>query len=153
MSQILCQPWILLHFYKRPWIHRRRNVTIRKSFTPALIAETRGQELPCPRTICNRQCPWDRLFSEYFCPPLSTSFKCPKFIIPLAPIAAVGRDSSVGIANRYGLDGPGSNPDGGEIFLTRPDRPWGLPSLLYNGYRVFLGGKAAGACCWPPTPI
>ena len=28
---------------------------------------------------------------------------------------------------------------------TFPDRPWGLPSLLYNGYRVFPGGKAAGA--------
>ena len=26
-------------------------------------------------------------------------------------------------------------------------------SLLYNGYRVFPGGKAAGAWCWPPTPI
>jgi len=41
---------------------------------------------------------------------------------------------------------------GGEIFLTRPDRPWGPPSLLYNGYRVFPGGKAAGAWRWPPTP-
>jgi hypothetical protein len=41
----------------------------------------------------------------------------------------------------------GSNPGGGEIFRTRPDRPWGPPSLLYNGYRVFTGGKAAGAWC------
>ena len=24
---------------------------------------------------------------------------------------------------------------------------------MYNRYRVFLGGKAAGAWCWPPTPI
>jgi hypothetical protein len=32
------------------------------------------------------------------------------------------------------------NPGGGEIFRTRPDRPWGPPNLLYNGYRVFLGG-------------
>ena len=31
----------------------------------------------------------------------------------------------------------GSNPGGGEIFRTCPDRPWGPPSLLYNGYRVF----------------
>ena len=46
----------------------------------------------------------------------------------------------------------GSNPDGGEIYLTPPDRPRGPPSLLYNGYRVFPGGKAAGAWCWPPTP-
>jgi hypothetical protein len=29
--------------------------------------------------------------------------------------------------------------------LNRLDRPWGPPSLLYNGYRVFSGGKAAGA--------
>jgi hypothetical protein len=35
----------------------------------------------------------------------------------------------------------GSNPGGGEIFCTCPDRPWGPPSLLYNGYRVFPGGK------------
>jgi hypothetical protein len=47
----------------------------------------------------------------------------------------------------------GSNPDGGEIFRTRPDRPWGPPSLLYNGYRVFPGGKAAGALRGPPTFI
>jgi hypothetical protein len=26
-------------------------------------------------------------------------------------------------------------------FSARPDRPWGSPSLLYNGYRVFPGGK------------
>ena len=43
----------------------------------------------------------------------------------------------------------GSNPGGGEIFRTYPDRPWGLPSLLYNGYQVFPGGKPAGAWCWP----
>ena len=46
----------------------------------------------------------------------------------------------------------GSNPGGGEIFSTRSDRPWGPPSLLYNGYRVIPGGKAAGAWRWPPTP-
>ena len=38
-----------------------------------------------------------------------------------------------------------SNPGGGEIFRTRPDRPWGPSSLLYNGYRVFPRGKATGA--------
>jgi hypothetical protein len=31
------------------------------------------------------------------------------------------------------------------IFLTQPDRPWGLPSLLYKVHRVSLGGEAAGA--------
>jgi hypothetical protein len=44
-----------------------------------------------------------------------------------------------------------SNPSGGEIFCTRPDRPWGRPNLLHNGYRVFPGGKAAGTWRWPPT--
>jgi hypothetical protein len=29
----------------------------------------------------------------------------------------------------------------GARFSARPDRPWGQPSLLYNGYRVFPGGK------------
>jgi hypothetical protein len=43
------------------------------------------------------------------------------------------------------------NSSGGEIFRTRPDRPWGPPSLLHNVYRVFPGGKAAGTWCWPPT--
>jgi len=40
----------------------------------------------------------------------------------------------------------------GEILRTRLDRPWGPPSLLYNGYRVFPGRKEAGAWRWPPTP-
>jgi hypothetical protein len=49
--------------------------------------------------------------------------------------------SSVGIATDYGLDGPVSIPGWGEIFRTCPDRSWGPPSLLYNGYRVFPGSK------------
>ena len=53
-----------------------------------------------------------------------------------------GPGSSVGIATGYGLDGPGIEFRwGGEISLTCPDRLWGPPSLLYNGYRVFPGGK------------
>ena len=53
----------------------------------------------------------------------------------------MGRDSSVGIATRYGLDGPGIESRGGEIFHNRPDRSWGPTVLLYNGYRVFPGVK------------
>jgi hypothetical protein len=45
-----------------------------------------------------------------------------------------GRDSSVGIAIRYELDGPKVEFRWeGEIFHTRPDGPWGPPSLLHNG--------------------
>ena len=53
--------------------------------------------------------------------------------------------SVVGIATCYGLDGPEIKSRWGRDFPPRPDRPWGSPSLLYNGYRVFPGGKAAGA--------
>ena len=42
-----------------------------------------------------------------------------------------GPGSSVSIATDYGLDFPGSNPGGDEIFR----------SLQYNGYRVIPGGK------------
>jgi len=39
----------------------------------------------------------------------------------------------------------GLNPGGDEIFRTHTDRPWGPSILLYNGYQVFRGSKAAGA--------
>ena len=46
----------------------------------------------------------------------------------------------------------GSNPGEGEIFRTCPDRPWGPPSLLYNGYRVFPGGKKRPGRYADPSP-
>ena len=46
----------------------------------------------------------------------------------------------------------GSNPSGGEIFRTCPDRPWGPPTLLYNGHRVFPGGKERAGRDADPTP-
>jgi hypothetical protein len=52
-----------------------------------------------------------------------------------------GPGNVVGIAMATGWVVWGSNPGGGEIFRTCPDRPWGPPSLLYNGYRDFPGGK------------
>ena len=64
-----------------------------------------------------------------------------------------GPGSSVGIATVYGLDGPGSNPGGGEISLTCPDRLWGPPSLLYNGYRVFPGVKSGRGVTLTPRPL
>ena len=33
-----------------------------------------------------------------------------------------------------------------------PDRPWGPPSLLYNGYRIFRGGKERLGCDADPSP-
>jgi len=57
----------------------------------------------------------------------------------------VGRDISVAIATRFGLDGPGIESRWGQDF-PHPARPaLGLPSLLYSGYQVFPRGKAAEA--------
>ena len=64
----------------------------------------------------------------------------------------MGWVSAVGIETCYGLDGSWIKCRGGGIFRTLPDRPWGPPSLLYNGYRVFPGGKVARAWRLPPTP-
>jgi hypothetical protein len=46
-------------------------------------------------------------------------------------------DCAVDIATRYGLDGPGIEPQWWRDFPypSRPNR--GPPNLLYNGYRVF----------------
>jgi len=47
-----------------------------------------------------------------------------------------------------GADGPGR----GEIFRICPDRLWGAPSLLYNEYRVFPGGKERPGRDADPSP-
>ena len=52
-----------------------------------------------------------------------------------------GQGSVVGIATGYGLDGLGIESHWKEISRTYPHGPWDTPSLLYNGYRVFPGGK------------
>ena len=53
-----------------------------------------------------------------------------------------GPCSVVGIATGWTVRG--SNPGRVEIFRTCPNRSSCPPILLYNGYRVFLGGKE-----WP----
>ena len=64
-----------------------------------------------------------------------------------------GPGSVVGIATSYRLDGLGIESRwGGEIFRTSPDRPWGPPSLLYNRYRVFPGGKERPGRDADPSP-
>jgi hypothetical protein len=47
----------------------------------------------------------------------------------------------------------GSNPGEVKIFRTCPDRPWGPPSLLYNGYRVFQGVKRPGRGADHPSSV
>ena len=63
-----------------------------------------------------------------------------------------GPGSSVGIATGYGLDGQWIESRRGEIFRTCPDRPWGPPSLMYNGYRIFPSGKERWGRDADPSP-
>jgi len=61
-----------------------------------------------------------------------------------------GPGSVVGIGTGWMVRG--SNPGGGEIFRTCPDQPWGPTNLLYNGYRVFPGGKERPGRDADPSP-
>jgi hypothetical protein len=60
--------------------------------------------------------------------------------LQLYPFFTGSRDSVVGIATGYGLDYRGVGvrvPVGSRILSSpsRPDRLWGPPNLLPNGYR------------------
>jgi hypothetical protein len=61
--------------------------------------------------------------------------------------------SVVGIATGYRLGGPGIESRWVEIFRTCPDRHWGPSTLLYNGYRVFPGGKERPGRDADPSPL
>jgi len=63
-----------------------------------------------------------------------------------------GPGSVVGIELATGWTVRGSSYGGGKIFRTCPDRPWGQPSPLYNGYQVFPGGKERPGCDADPSP-
>ena len=71
------------------------------------------------------------------------TYLCPR--ITLQTPVFVGWDSSVGKATTLGAGRPEMESRWVRDFRTRPDRPWDPPSLLYNRYRVFPGGKATGA--------
>jgi hypothetical protein len=53
----------------------------------------------------------------------------------------------------YGPDGLGIESRWGRVFRTCPDRPWGPPCLLYNGYRVFPGGRKRPGRDADPSPL
>ena len=76
----------------------------------------------------------------------------PRTILQPEVLYQCGPGSVVGIATAYGLDGPGIESRCGEIFRTSPDRPCGPPSLLYNGYWVFPGGKVLPGRDADPSP-
>jgi hypothetical protein len=67
-----------------------------------------------------------------------------------------GPGSSVGIANDYGLEGPGIESKkilvGVRFFEQVQTGPGAHPASCIMGTGSFLGGKAAVAWCSPPPP-
>ena len=61
--------------------------------------------------------------------------------------------SVAGIATGYGLDSPGIEFSGAEIFHTCPNRSWGPTILVYNGYLVFPGGRERPGRDTDPSPL
>jgi len=61
-------------------------------------------------------------------------------------VLCMGRDSLAGIETCCGLESSGIESRWGEIFHTRPDRPYGHQPLC-SGYRVFPNSKVAGEWC------
>jgi hypothetical protein len=102
----------------------------------------------------NQAVTWDDAFHSrfYFYPFVKQKLIC------IFHMLRGSRDSAVGIATDYGLNdrevGVGF-PVRSRIFCSPccPDRLWGSPSLLSNGYggAPFPGGKAARALSWPLT--
>jgi hypothetical protein len=77
---------------------------------------------------------------------LSDHCLCEHQTINISIIYRVGQDSSVGIATRYGLDGPGIESRWGARFSVSVQTVAGAHTAPpYNVYRIFPGGKAAGA--------
>jgi hypothetical protein len=66
--------------------------------------------------------------------------------------AGCGPGGSVGIATRYVAGRSGDWIPVEARFSACPDQPWGPQRFLYNGYRVFPGGTAAGTWRWTSTP-
>jgi hypothetical protein len=73
--------------------------------------------------------------------------------LPLQLVIGCGPGSSVGIVTGYGLDSPGIKSRWGQDFLHCPDRPWGPPSLLYIGYRIFPGVESSWDVTLTPHPL
>ena len=64
------------------------------------------------------------------------------------------RDSAVGIASRYGLNGPGDRiPVEARFSASFQTRPGAHPAFCTMGTGYLPGVKRQGGWCWPPTSI
>jgi hypothetical protein len=77
---------------------------------------------------------------------------CSTVIFILVPTSR-GPGSSVGIATDYGLDGPGSNPGGDEIFRSSRSVPGAQPASCKMGTRCFPGVKCGRGLLLTTHPL
>ena len=95
-----------------------------------------GTGLQVPNAYC---CLLDCLILEFFLP--KKNRKLPE---NHQNCYTLSRDSAVGIADRYGLYGPRSNPGGGEIFPPIQTGPGDHPASFTMGVGYFPGIKRLG---------
>ena len=97
---------------------------------------------------------YHQTYSIYFDPTVSVEDPPSIFLsqIPFGPyFSGVGRVAQSVYRMTTGWTVRDRNPVETR-FSARPDRPWGPPSLLYNGYRVFPGGKVRPGCAADHSP-
>ena len=96
-----------------------------------------------PSALPRAYFPSNRLCSLFFSPYMSLRYAHLQPLINMMILTNIwcGPDSSVGIATEIRADRSGDRIPVGARYSACPDRPWGPPTLLYNGYRVFPGGK------------
>ena len=104
----------------------------------------------CPLRLVNVICvdlfwlTFIRHFCSHFSMPVRWSCRFLDTVVGSESFATVAVSSTKVLITVYS--------GGIEIFRTCPDWPWGTPSLLYNGYRVFPWGKERPGRDTHPSP-
>ena len=75
------------------------------------------------------------------------------YVITIVVVVVVGRDSSDGIATRYGLDGPGIEYRGSREFPTVQTGPGAHPASCTMGTGSFKGVKRVRGVTLTPHPF
>jgi hypothetical protein len=115
-----------------------------------IVPNTSAYRNQYPTTHCTKYlCAGQSVVFPYWC---RTFITYEISFLPL--IFKMGRDNTVGIATRYGMDGPGTESRWEARIATPVQTGLGAyPASYTMGTGIFPGGKAVGAWRWPSTPI
>jgi hypothetical protein len=151
-TQIYRYTYIHIYRYTDTQIYRYTDIQIKHRHSHGMSLPTEVERLLSLSMASIRPKIFGQLVWYLFC----SISSCPKIIVCfqialntkvskthmklnwfLVPRVSCGRCSDSICSGRYG----------DRNFPSHPHRPRGQPSLLYNGYRLFPGGKTAGALC------